>query len=92
MDVNEKALYGRCCAGVGEVKRQRPYLIVRDAQDRVAQSALRWRDLKLVKAWKTGKPELSDLSENFREADDISAKMPEKTRELDQTLQRFSRR
>ena len=53
--MNEKALYGRCCAGVGEVKRQRPYLIVRDAQDRVAQSALRWRDLKLVKAWKTGK-------------------------------------
>ena len=88
----ETAPYRRPNAGVGEVKRPRPDLIFHQAVDRNAQSALRWGNLKLVKAWKTGKPELSDLSENFREADDISAKMPEKTRELDQTLQRFSRR
>ena len=87
--MNEKALYGRCCAGVGEVKRQRPYLIVHDAHDRVAQSALRWGDLKLVKTWKSGKLELFDLSKDLSEATDLSAKMPEKTKELDQVLTAF---
>ena len=76
-------------AGVGDVKRQRPYLIFHEAFDRVAQSALRWGDLKLVKTWKSGKLELFDLSKDLSEANDLSAKMPEKTRELDQTLTAF---
>ena len=76
-------------AGVGEVKRQRPYLIFHQAYDRNAQSALRWGNLKLVKTWKTGKLELFDLSKDLSEANDLSAKMPEKTKELDQALTAF---
>ena len=76
-------------AGVGEVKRQRPYLIFHQAYDRNAQSALRWGDLKLVKTWKTGKLELFDLANDLSEANDLSAKMPAKTKELDQVLTAF---
>ena len=76
-------------AGVGEVKRQRPYLIFHQAVDRNAQSALRWGDFKLVKTWKTGKLELFDLAKDLGEANDLSAKMPEKTKELDQALTAF---
>ena len=71
------------------MKRQRPYLIVHDAHDRVAQSALRWGDFKLVKAWKSGKLELFDFAKDLSEANDLSSKMPEKTKELDQTLTAF---
>ncbi|MSU49814.1 MAG: sulfatase [Opitutus sp.] len=76
-------------AGVGDVKRQRPYLIFHQAYDRNAQSALRWGDFKLVKTWKTGRLELFDLSKDLSEANDLSAKMPEKTKELDRTLTAF---
>jgi len=37
----------------------------------------------------TGKLELFDLSKDLSEANDLSAKMPEKTKELDQTLTAF---
>ena len=57
--------------------------------DRNAQSALSWDNFKLVKTWKTGKLELFDLSNDLSEANDLSAKMPEKTKELDQTLTPF---
>jgi hypothetical protein len=43
----------------------------------------------LVKTWKTGKLELFDLSKDLSEANDLSATMPEKTRELDHTLTAF---
>ncbi len=76
-------------AGVGEVKRQQPYLIFHQAYDRNAQSALRWGDLKWVKTWKTGKLELFDLSKDHSEANDLSAKTSEKTKELDQALTAF---
>ncbi len=76
-------------AGVGEVKRQRPYLIFHQAYDRNAQSALRWGNFKLVKTWKSGKLELFDLSKDLSEANDLSAKMPEKTKELDRALTAF---
>ncbi len=85
----ETAPYRRPDAGVGEVKRQRPYLIFHQAYDRNAQSALRWGNFKLVKTWKSGKLELFDLSKYLSEANDLSAKMPEKTKELDQTLTAF---
>lgn len=75
--------------GVGAVKRHRPYLVFHQAYDRNAQSALRWGDFKLVKTWKTGKLELFDLSKDLSEAHDLSAEMPEKTRELDQALTAF---
>ena len=89
MDVAERVPYRRRNAGVGEVKRLRPYLIFHQAVDRNAQSALRWGNLKLVKTWKTGKLELFDLSKDLSEANDLSVKMPEKTKELDQTLTAF---
>ena len=76
-------------AGVGEVKRQRPYLIFHQAVDRTAQSALRWGNFKLVKTWKSGKIELFDLSKDLSEAHDLSVKMPEKAKELEQTLTTF---
>jgi arylsulfatase A-like enzyme len=76
-------------AGVGEVKRQRPYLIFHQAVDRTAQSALRWGDFKLVKTWKSGRVELFDLSKDLSEAHDLSATLPQKTKELDQTLTAF---
>ncbi|MEN9635520.1 MAG: hypothetical protein RL077_3924 [Verrucomicrobiota bacterium] len=76
-------------AGVGEVSRQRPYLIFHQAFDRTAQSALRWGSFKLVKTWKTGRLELFDLSKDLSEAHDLSTQMPEKTKELDQTLTAF---
>ena len=43
----------------------------------------------MVKTWKTGKLELFDLSNDLSEANDLSEKMPEKTKELDQTLTAF---
>ncbi len=76
-------------SGTGEVRRQRPYLIFHQAVDRVPQSAIRWGNLKLVKTWKTGRIELFDLAQDLSEAHDLSAQMPEKTRELDQTLTAF---
>lgn len=43
----------------------------------------------LVKTWKTGKLELFDLSKDRSEANDLSVKMPEKTKELDRALTAF---
>jgi arylsulfatase A-like enzyme len=76
-------------AGVGKVKRQRPYLIFHQAFDRTAQSAIRWGNFKLVKAWKSGQLELFNLSKDLSEANNLAAKLPQKTAELDQTLTRF---
>ena len=89
MDGAERAPDRPPNAGVCDVKRQRPYLIFHQADDCNAQSALRWGDCKLVKTWKTGKLELFDLSKDLSEANDLSAKMTEKTKELDQTLTAF---
>ena len=71
------------------MKRQRPYLIFHQAIDRTPQSALRWADFKLVKTWKSGQLELFDLSKDLSEANDLSAKLPEKAAELDKTLTAF---
>jgi len=75
--------------GVGEVKRARPYLIFHQAVDRNPQSALRSGDWKLVKTWKTGKLELFNLAKDLGEADDLAARLPEKTQELDRLLTGF---
>lgn len=76
-------------AGAGEVRRPRPYLIFHQAVDRVAQSAIRWGDFKLVKTWKSGKTELFDLSRDLSEAHDLSGTMPAKAKEMEQTLTTF---
>ena len=76
-------------AGVGGVSRRRPYLIFHQAFDRNAQSAIRMGDFKLVKTWASGRLELFDLSKDLSEANNLSAKLPQKTAELDQTLTAF---
>ena len=43
----------------------------------------------MVKTWKSGRLELFDLSKDLSEANNLSAKMPEKTAELDKTLTAF---
>ena len=42
-----------------------------------------------MKAWKSGKLELFDFAKDLSGANDLSAKMPEKTKELDQVLTAF---
>ena len=42
-----------------------------------------------MKTWKSGKLELFYLSKDLSEANELSAKMPEKTKELDQALTAF---
>ena len=42
-----------------------------------------------MKAWKSGKLELFDFAKDLNEASDLSAKIPEKTKELDQVLTAF---
>ncbi len=76
-------------AGVGEVRRARPYLLFHQAIDRRAQTALRWGDLKLVKNWTTGEVELFDLSRDRREAENLVRRMPEKTAELHRLASAF---
>ena len=76
-------------AGVGEVRRARPYLLFHQAIDRRAQTALRWGDLKLVKNWTTGEVELFDLSRDRREAENLVKRMPEKTAELHRLASAF---
>lgn len=75
--------------GVGEVKRNLPYLIFHHAVNRKAQSAIREGRYKLVKTWKGNKLELFDLSKDISEESDLSKKMPEKTKELHGKLVEF---
>ncbi len=42
-----------------------------------------------MKVWKSGKLELFDFAKDLSEANDLSSKMPEKTKELDQVLTAF---
>ena len=75
--------------GNGEVKRNLPYLIFHHAVDRKAQSAIREGNFKLVKTWKENRLELFDLSKDLSEANDLSEKMPEKTKQLHEKLVGF---
>ena len=75
--------------GVGEVKRNLPYLIFHHAVNRKAQSAIREGRYKLVKTWKGNKLELFDLSKDISEENDLSKIMPEKTKELHGKLVEF---
>lgn len=75
--------------GMGEIKRNLPYLIFHQAANRKAQSAIRAGNFKLVKTWKENRLELFDLSEDLSEANDLSAEMPKKTEELHDQLLTF---
>ena len=75
--------------GMGEIKRNLPYLIFHQAANRKAQSAIRAGNFKLVKTWKENRLELFDLSEDLSEANDLSEEMPKKTEELHDQLLTF---
>lgn len=78
-----------CNEGVGEVKRNRPYLIFHHAVNRKPQSAIREGDYKLVKTWKNNQLELFDLSKDISEKNNLASKMPDKVKELDEKLTSF---
>lgn len=75
--------------GTGSVKRARPFLVFHQAVDRTPISAIRLGDYKLVKTWRKDRLELFDLSRDLSEANDLSTRMKDKTRELDGLLTGF---
>lgn len=75
--------------GVGTVLRPNPFLVFHQAVDRNPQSAIRTGDFKLVKTWSEDRLELFDLSQDISEANDLSSKMPARTQELDDLLNRY---
>ena len=75
--------------GEGSVVRPNPFLVFHQAVDRKAVSAIRLGDYKLVKTWEQNRLELFDLSRDISEADDLSGRMKDKTRELESLLTNF---
>ena len=75
--------------GMGEISRNRPYLIFHHSVNRRPQSAIREGHFKLVKTWEQNKLELFDLSKDISEANNLAEEMPEKTRELEEKLVSF---
>ncbi len=88
--------------GQGAIRRNRDVLIFHQAANRIPISAIRKGRYKLVKHWLAENPgdltsqyvgekllELYDLSEDVEERRDLSVKMPERTKELDNELMEF---
>jgi arylsulfatase A-like enzyme len=88
--------------GQGAVCRSRAALVFHQAANRIPISAIRKGRYKLVKHWLAENPgdltsqyvgekllELYDLSEDVEERRDLSVKMPERTKELDNELMEF---
>ncbi|MEC8719445.1 MAG: sulfatase [Verrucomicrobiota bacterium] len=72
--------------GLGQVTRNRPYLVFHQAVDRRPTSAIRWGAFKLVKHWETAKLELFNLREDLSENRDLSTTMPERTKRMEEVL------
>ena len=73
--------------GQGAVKRRQPYLVFHQAVKRKPQSAIRLEDYKLIQTaagW-----ELFDLSKDVGESNNLAARFPEKTDQLQRMLARF---
>lgn len=75
--------------GTEKVARNSPYLIFHQAANRKPTSAIRWGNYKLVKDWKINKLELFDLSKDVEEKNDLSKKMPELVKKLNNALTQF---
>lgn len=75
--------------GVGAVERPRPFLVFHQGVDRNPISSIRVGDYKLVKTWSRNRLELFDLSKDLSEAEDLSGRQQEKTRQLDALLTEF---
>ena len=75
--------------GSGKVIRNHPFLLFHQAVARSAETALLAGDYKLVKTWAKDQLELFDLRKDVGEADDLSAKIPDKTQELHRMMVDF---
>ncbi len=75
--------------GTKTVGRNRPFLLFHHAVDRNPQTALRLGDFKLVKTWQDNRLELFNLAQNPGEQDDLSKRLPDKTRELHELMVGF---
>ncbi|MCK4960589.1 MAG: sulfatase-like hydrolase/transferase, partial [Planctomycetes bacterium] len=76
-------------AGKGRVKRNNPFMIFHHAVDRSPQTAIIRDPFKLVKTWEDDQLELFDLSKDIGEENDLSEKMPAKTRDLHDQMTSF---
>ncbi len=72
--------------GVGEVKRNQPFLVFHQAVGRKPQSAIRQGNYKLVKIWEEETTELYDLSKDVGEEMNLAKTMPGKKEALEKLL------
>lgn len=75
--------------GRGAVKRRQPFLIFHQAGARVAQSALRQGDYKIVKHWAEGRVELFNLAEDLSEQENLADENPKRCEEMERSLDLF---
>ncbi|MDP7206327.1 MAG: hypothetical protein QGH11_12205, partial [Pirellulaceae bacterium] len=75
--------------GDGAVERPRPFLVFHQGVNRNPISSIRVGDYKLVKTWSRNRLELFDLSKDLSEAEDLSGRQQERTRQLDALLTEF---
>jgi arylsulfatase A len=75
--------------GQGEVARNKPFLFFHQAVARSGETALIQGDYKLVKTWSKNQLELFNLSKSASEDEDLSQKLPRKTREMHELMVGF---
>ena len=76
-------------SGKGTVERRQPFLIFHQAGARVAQSALRQGDFKIVKHWAENRVELFNLKEDLAEKQNLAAENPTRCNEMERSLDQF---
>jgi arylsulfatase A len=76
-------------SGKGIVERRQPFLIFHQAGARVAQSALRQGDYKIVKHWADNRVELFNLDEDLAEQKDLAAENRKRCNEMERSLELF---
>ena len=78
-------------SGKGTVERRQPFLIFHQAGARVAQSALRQGDYKIVKHWAENRVELFNLGEDLSEQKNLAAENRNRCNEMERSLDTLSR-
>jgi hypothetical protein len=76
-------------SGKGIVERRQPFLVFHQAGARVAQSALRQGDFKIVKHWAENRVELFNLKEDLAEQKDLAAENRKRCNEMERSLELF---
>ena len=79
-------------SGKGIVERLQPFLVFHQAGTRVAQSALRQGDFKIVKHWAENRVELFNLKEDLAEKQNLAAGNPTRCNEMERSLDQFLER